>query len=194
MPLNFDKNLQANIKAEKTLQYKLYAKELRNKKLINIDLRKKLTPADKAQITRKTNLYEVIIAKDYDFKFIRSHAVIECLKKHSSEWIIGERIYYPKKSNLTYQKLGKKVKVVRNYTDKRSTTFLYNCCDDDCLSFYGLLTGLKLKLPDRTFYIVYVNGVQVHTALASGEYPTLLESLEALIDKGRCITLGKIKF
>ncbi len=194
MQLNFDQNLKATIKEEKLLRYKLYALELRNKKLIDIDLRKKLTPAIKREITTKTNLYETIIAKDYDYKYIRNKFTVDCLLRSSSELVINNRIYYPKKSNLTYRRINKKIKVVRNYTDKRSTTFIYNCDINACLTFHGLLTGLMNKLPDRTFYVVYVNGIQVHTALAPGEYPTLLESLEALIEKGRCITLGRVKF
>ncbi len=193
MPLNFDKHLKQAIKAEKLFNYKAYAKELKHKKLINIDLRKKLTPSQKRQITIKTNRYETIVAKDYDYKFVSNKKTLATLKK-SSELVIGNRVYFPKRSNLTFKRIGDKVKVVRNYTKKRSTTITYGGNKNTCLTFHGLLAGIEKKLPANTFYIVYVNGVQVHTALASGEYPTLLESLEALIDKGRCITLGKIKF
>ncbi len=193
MQLNFDKNLKAAIKAEKLFNYKAYAKELKHKKLINIDLRKKLTPAQKRQITLKTNRYETIVSKDYDYKFVSNKKTLATLKK-SSELVIGNRVYFPKRSNLSFKRVGNKVKVVRNYTKRRSTTITYGGDKNTCLTFHGLLTGLQKKLPNRVFYVVYVNGIQVHTALEAGQYFGLLDSLEALIDKGRCITLGKVKF
>lgn len=188
--MNFNKETINAIKKQKDFnankQYKDNLRQLRSYKLApKIDLRKKLTSAQKGFISKRINNYENIINNKYDFKYISNKT-----KKliGNNEIIIKNHIYYPKKSHLSYRKKGKKVIVERKYSEKRTSKKIYGVKSNFGV-FINKINNVKLK--GNQAVGVYINGVLMKSFFRPDGDNDFLESLEQLMNtkKGEDITL-----
>lgn len=183
--MNLQSKIKNDIKLEKYQQkeneYKNNLLDLRKNKLApDIDLRKKLTPQQKSLITRRSNNYENIIARDYSSRKITKTKTLNILKK-TNELIIGDRIYFPTNSNVSFALKNGEVKVNRQYSKNRKTTKKYHKTTGNyLLDLFNKIRNTKLK--KGQFFVMEIDGVESERIFIVGE--DLIQYIKEMIDSG----------